>query len=358
MNIGELFVTLGITGAPKVKKDLNSVGAEMRGLTKRGLAVFTAIAGISYGLKQLSSAATNSGNRLTKFSNLTGLSAEKLQAWQYIARQSGVAADEVTANVESISSAISDMIKTGQFSGEFLRIAEITNIDPSKLEDTFYILEKFREFTKSGLPVGQVNSILQPFLSQDLIQALRSNDMTIDQVPKSALMSSGAAKRLQGLQIAGANLQNKLENSVAKVLAEVGPELIRKLNALIPVLTDLTKAVLLSIGNFAEFASDPGGQIKNAATGLMEPGVWKQIFEDALPWTTAKLREFSAPELADRWSREIQNMQTGATDTHITINQTNHGVSARDANTIGEKTAGAVRKVPTLQQLKTQKAVN
>lgn len=275
MNIAELFVTIGLKGGSKTKKDLDGVGQGLVGVSKKGLAAFTALAGISYGLSQLTRNALNSGNGLTKFQNFTGQSLETLQKWQYIAQQSGVSAEEMAGSVQQLAGSLAEMRKTGQFSGEFLRISELTNIDPSKLNDTFYILEKFREFTRSGLPTDMVNNLLGSFVSPDVIQMLRTNNMTPDQVPKGAILSSGSSKNLQDFLVAVTNLQNKIENSFAKILADknIGPRLIKLLDALIPALEKLTRAVLLTINDTLEFWTDPKTSVAQVFSDLFDPEI-------------------------------------------------------------------------------------
>jgi len=352
VNIAELFVTIGLNGNKKTEKDLNKVGNEMKGLSKRALGLFTAIAGISYGLTALSKNAFGTGVGLTKFSNLTGQSVETLQRWQYILRQSSVSAEEVTQNVQQIAQAMAEMTRTGNFSGEFLRIAEITNIDPSKLEDTFYLLEKFREFTRSGLPTSQINSILGTLLSQDVIQGLRTNDMTLDQVPKSAITSDRQAKSLQQAMVRFDNFQKNLEKSVGSVLAKVGPKLATALENLVPVIARLTETILNFLTRFAQFFGQNNGNqsLDQALSKYKDKETsWMDFFLGPQYESVGNLQDIHRRNFPQGY-----NSKGSESVNSITINQTNNGVSGKDAGAIAQKTSQAVQRAASMQQLKTQ----
>lgn len=348
MNIGNLFVRLGVVGGDKAKKQIDTTSSGMVGLSKKSLTAIAALAGVSYGFKTLYDRSLRLGTGLTKFSNYTGMSSQELQRWQYIAKQSGVSAEEMTSSISGLQDAIGKMHIEGEIPKFLQMIGRYVEIDNTKLEDTYYLLSKLQEFSRLDLSprdTAIANQLLGEFISPEVIGMLRSTRLTPDMVPQSALLSDGEAKRLQEVQAAGARVQQQLEVAMAKLVNQVGPDLIKNFERLIPEIIKLTKTVSDALNNIMKFFADPKGQVEQLGEGLTDKWFWKQLFEDLMPWTSSQLNKFQESGgvrgLQDRMS---QNIQRSKGETNIILNQTNNGVSTRDASYIANRTLGIMPK--------------
>jgi hypothetical protein len=106
VNIAELFVNLGITGADKTVGALTSVKKGLGEVSSMSLEAKAAILAAVYGLERMMSASGMAGTNLTNFTSLTGLSTKALQQWQYGMVTAGGTADEMTTNIMAIQKAV------------------------------------------------------------------------------------------------------------------------------------------------------------------------------------------------------------------------------------------------------------
>src|SRR5271165_1706586 len=144
MKAGELFVNLGIKGSDKAVESLKSVRENLKSITSTSLETKAGILGVMYALQQFTAQSNNVGMGLKQFENLTELSGDTLQRWQYIMRQVGVSTDETTNTISGLQKKLGELIlsKSGIES-----LAAITNkigaVDFERLKkgDAFYFLD-------------------------------------------------------------------------------------------------------------------------------------------------------------------------------------------------------------------------
>src|SRR5690242_718040 len=97
-----------------------------------------------YGLHEFTGAAGERGMELSKFANFTGLSADKLQRWQYAMKMSGVEAKDVEQSIKGLQSSMLKMsIGEGAPKG-MQRLSEMLKggLDKSKWTDAMYMMDK------------------------------------------------------------------------------------------------------------------------------------------------------------------------------------------------------------------------
>jgi len=110
MEIAELFVRLGVKGASETKTALTSTKNTLGEVSTSALAAKAAIVATIYAVERLMSTSANAGNGLQQFSDLTGLSAEQLQRYQFAARQAGATNENLTSSIKGVQSAITNML--------------------------------------------------------------------------------------------------------------------------------------------------------------------------------------------------------------------------------------------------------
>lgn len=350
MQVGSLFVTLGIAGGKKAEKDLNKVGQEVQGLSKKAFAAIATLAGVSFGFKMLYDAALRSGVGMSKFSNFTKLSTKELQQWQWAAEKTGVSAEEVEGNVRALQSSIASMASTGAFTPEFYKFAnEAGDFDDSRKEDPFYILKKVDDFLrKSQLPVGEQNRILGSLgLSEGMIGDRRNpNRRNPENAPAYAIRSEGRINSLANMSASISSLQKQIQNMFEGVLLKFGPQLIKAFQEAMPVLKELTIAVTRLATYILQLISDPKAKVKEAAETTKE--FWDFISDS------------NKTSMMDRYRDAIGSSVAGAlgfvgeqtSDIIINFNQTNNGVSGKDGNAIAAKGIEGMNKkvIPQIQK--------
>lgn len=252
MRAGELFVNLGIKGADKAVSALVSVKAGVGQVAEAGLATKAVIAGLIYEFEQLTASSNAYGMSLTQFNNITGQSAEKLQRWQYLMRQSGISAEETTSNVEGLQKAMTQIIMNNGNPRGMTAVREKlgNDFDPTRIREMFYMLDRLREYARRTKDVpGESNDILGSFnLTPGFIGAVRTSEVDLDKISPSKLYSAKEQQALTQMSVGWANLGDQIEKSVGRLNVQFGPDLLHDLTifttqvlALVKAMADLVK---------------------------------------------------------------------------------------------------------------------
>lgn len=371
MNIGSLFVLLGVKGADKTQKQIKGVRDDMISVSKSGLGAIAAIAGVSYGLKGLYDASLRSGVGLQKFANFTGESIDKLQRWQYMGRQFNVANEEMAASIQGIQAAMDTARIEGEFPKTLARMGEfVQDLDPSRVQDTFYMLEKFQKLAQSGADRSIVRDILGQYMSPDMIGFLSQNKLTADMVPGSAVMSAGQAKGLSNLKASMSNVQHQLEMAMVKLANEVGPSLIKQFQEAIPAIVNLTKELAAFLGWMMKGLNKFDNQVKDPESEtnkfldtarwliLGRPGEFRRkvLGDESVPTegTEGLLAPGMLKSMADNLSNEIAVATSANGGNTFIVNQTNNGITARDSNMIAGRTTDAMTRAASKTNAQTK----
>lgn len=222
MNIAEFFINIGIKGDSKTNKALKDTKSNLDDVKSTSLEAKAALIAILYGMEQIMSNAAQRGMELQQFGNLTGLSADKLQRWQYMARQSGESAEDMAGSIKNVQNAMTNML-LGKGAPEGLGVlAKTVGFDSSKARDTFYVMDKLREYARTA-PPDMGNHILKSFgLSDDAIQTMRTSKVELDKIKPSQIYSSSEIAQLAKVQVAWANLWNTMKMFSGRLTAQFG----------------------------------------------------------------------------------------------------------------------------------------
>lgn len=234
MKIAELFIQLGVKGADKAAGALSGMRGTLKDVTSTSLEAKAAIIGVMYGLERLMSASGQMGTNLTQFNNLTGLSADNLQRWQYLALKSGESADEMAGSIQGVQNAMTKMLLGQGAPTGITALANTIGFDTSRARDTFYVMDKLREYAQRTKNIPDVaNEILKSFgLSDKTIQALRTSTVDLTKVDPSHMYTSAQRAKLNDVNIGWTMLGDKIEHSFGKLNAKFGPKLISDISRL------------------------------------------------------------------------------------------------------------------------------
>lgn len=268
MKIAELFIQLGVKGADQTTSALKDVKSSMIDI---GIATSAAVAAVSaaiYSFKQLSAQSNEAGKDLHQFEVFTGLSADRLQRWQYLALKSGVSAQQMAQDFKAVQGVISQMV-LGKGRPEGLgALINTVGFDVRRARDTEYVLNKLREYAQKTKGLPESNKILASFgLSNDVIQALKSSTLDLEKVSLNHRYAPGEIQALNSMAIAWSNLGDKVEHAIGRMNVRFGPSLLRDLTKL----TDSILGLVTALGGLAEKLQILKGvaALTNLTTGLV-----------------------------------------------------------------------------------------
>lgn len=243
MNVGELFVNLGIRGADKTVGAISSVKKGLGETASVSLEAKAAIVGAMYALERLFSLSGKTGTGLTNFTAVTGHSAIQLQQWQHAARQAGVANEEFTGSIKAVQGAMTSML-LGKGAPEGLAmVASKVGFDAKKARDSFYVLEQLQKFARQAPPdVG--NAVLKSFgISEGVIAAMRRNMFRPGVMNQAPLYSQNQIAALDRANIGWSNLSTKIEMAIGKFNARHGQQIVKDISAIVDVVIRLAEAL-------------------------------------------------------------------------------------------------------------------
>lgn len=170
MNIGELFVTLGVKG--KGIGTLRDVAKMVAELPVDAAAAIAGMAGISLELGKMAEEAMATSVAFQSFSNQTGLSWQELQRWQLIAEQANVSVQTVSTSVSTLERNLAE-IRLGRGN---IAPFQMLGIGVGPGANAFTVLEQIRQKIKGLNPATATNLISQMGLSPDMMNVLRLTD--------------------------------------------------------------------------------------------------------------------------------------------------------------------------------------
>lgn len=284
MTVGELFVNIGVKGAEKSVGAIEGVRKGMKEVESTSLAAKAGILGVLYGLQQLMSKSADAGNGLKQFSDFTGLSNQKLQQWQYAARQFGVSSEEIVSSTKAVQNAMSNMLLGKGAPEGMAMLANKVGFDPKKARDTFYVMEQLQKFAQK-VPADVGNNMMKSFgLSEGTILAMRKNAFNPAAMAKAPTYNEGEINKLQKVDVAWANLGQKIQMAMGHLNAKHGLGLVGDIEKLVPSIIHLIEAFTLLSEKLQLFKG----------IGLIFEG-WKNIF-DGIGGTVDKISKFAGSD--------------------------------------------------------------
>jgi hypothetical protein len=172
LNIGELFVTLGVKG--QGLGTLKDVAKTFANLPVDAAAAIAGMAGISLELGKMAEEAMHTAVAFQMFSNQTGLSWQQLQRWQIVAEQANVSAESVATSISTLERNLAE-IRLGRGN-----IAPFQMLGISPQQNAFAVLEQLRKRIQGLNPATATNMITQMGLSPDMINVLKLTDQQFE----------------------------------------------------------------------------------------------------------------------------------------------------------------------------------
>ena len=238
MDIGELFIKLGVKGTEKTIGAFQDLELHLKDAASLSLEAKAGILGAMYALEQMFAKSGAAGTGLTNFNALTGESVKTLQQYQYAARQVGVSNEETTGTFKGLQDSMSK-IKLGQgapkgFGQVAMLTGGITAADVDKfMKNPELLLQRLQDYAQKEKRVGIRNEALKSFgLSDNMIAAVSRKAFTPNVLNKAPTYSDGEVKQLDKANIAWSNLGNKIEMAIGHFNAAHGGQLVKDISML------------------------------------------------------------------------------------------------------------------------------
>lgn len=296
MQIGELFVKLGVKGEQTVKSALKSAKTGMSDLGSTSLATKATIIGALYALEEMTRASNAMGRELSQFHAFTGQSAEMLQRWQYAGRQVGATAEEVAGSIQNAASAMQKLQTTGQMpAGMTLMTQYLGDFDVERAtRDVFYLEDQLQRFARdSRVPIGVANEALLSFgQSPGMIAAMRKNAFRPEILSRAPIYTQAQAEALTKMNAQWGNLFQNWEMMVGRLNLRHGGQLVKDLTKLSGAFERLVNALATASEKLRVFEGI-GAVFKEITTDVTVLTGFLDLFTGK---TTAK-------ELGDRFAK-------------------------------------------------------
>lgn len=232
MQVGELFVTLGVKGHEKTLGTLQSTKKGMENIASTSLEAKAALVGAFYALERLFAASGRAGTDLSNFNATMGVSAQTLQQYQYAARQVGLSNQEVEGSFKALQSTMTKTLMGEGAPKGLARVAQLTgNMTAQDIkrfaEQPQLLIQKLQEYAQKETNAGLRNEVLKSFgVSDGMIAALTRKAFRPEVLSKAPTYSDGEVKSLDRVNAKWANLGDKIEKSIGHFNAKHGDELV------------------------------------------------------------------------------------------------------------------------------------
>lgn len=234
MNVAELFVNIGITGAEKVGGALQTVGSFLTDVSGKGLAAKASILGAVYALERFTEAGGRYGNTLLNLQTYTGESTKYLQQLREAFRQSGVDAEEADGSFQGLQRSMAEMALTGQAPKGLVTIFSDVGGEISKAQDIAYTIGKIFEFARKhkgdAKSIGILNDLMESMgVSQGFVVTAKTFQGEIGKITKN-VMGDDQLEALKKVHLEWSNFFKDLEMFNSRLTAGWGRPFIKFLD--------------------------------------------------------------------------------------------------------------------------------
>lgn len=253
MQVGELFVSLGVKGSDKTVQAFTQVQSGLGKMQSMSLETKAALIGAFYAFQQLVSASNQLGTNLKNTSSLLGIDVKTLQEYGFAAQMVGSNLQEMEGALKGIQSQFAKLrLNEGapKWLGEIARVTG-KNIDASQIEnfkknpqDFIQLLQRYAGLEKDE---AKRNEVLSQFVGSDslksgLVQGI-FNKKTFQEADKF-IYSKSQIDALDSIRREWTKLGIEIERSIGGFNAKYGKQLIGDIREITHSVLQLIEAFL------------------------------------------------------------------------------------------------------------------
>lgn len=250
MKVGELFLDLGVEGSEKTLGLITGVKGGLQSTASEGLAAKAAIVGAMYALQSLFSTSNKTGNDLSNFNSLLGVSTKTLQQYQYAARQVGISNSEMEGTFKGLQSTMTKVLMGESAPKGLAQVAQLTgDIDMEDIQafanKPELLIQRLQQYAQLEKNVGLRNEVLKSFgIGDGVMAGLTRNAFTSDVLSRAPTYSDSDIKNLDKANAAWSNLGTTIEMAVGKFNAKHGGELVKDITLITEKVIKLSESFI------------------------------------------------------------------------------------------------------------------
>lgn len=244
MKIGELIMELGFQSD---MTELNDFIGAIGKLDMTSLMAATGLGGLYEVTKMVMGIATDTAMEMNKFGVITGMSSQKMKAWENAAQKAGTAGGSLTSAIKNIQM-IQTLMKRGVVNQDFLAALNLLNTvgaDVDPYDDMFTILEKMRAVW-GDIADGSKRDILNLMgANEELSLFLSASEDIYELRNKSAVANQADVEKL----VHTWSQIKDIATNFGTVMTKAGAEMATVLNPVLELVNSIF-AVMSKIDNF------------------------------------------------------------------------------------------------------------
>lgn len=224
MNVGELFVSLGVKGSEKTIQAFTSVKTSLGDMKSMSLETKAAIIGAVYALERLTSTSNKLGSTLTNTSALLGIPIKTLQQYSNAAELAGASSQDMLNTLGQIQSKMKSMNLNEGVPKWMGRLSEKTgfNFTGQNVEDFANHPDRFiqllQSYAQKEKDVPWRNEVLKQFVGSQAIDSAivrgKFNSKNLNKIP---MLNDGEVKNLNSNREKFTEIALKLQRDFDKL---------------------------------------------------------------------------------------------------------------------------------------------
>jgi hypothetical protein len=247
LNIGELFLNLGIKGTEKTIGAVQGVSKGLGEVKSMSLEAKAAIIAAIYSLERMMSAAGKTGTSLSLFSATTGMSSQMMERFKFAAQQVGVVGDEVETSMKGVQDKMVGFLR-GEGAPKGLEMfrnymhsigKEVNESDLLNIPKMFMDIQ---DFSRSGPPELLKDLTTSLGITENTFAAMTKNAFRPDVMDRAPVHSDKQVDTLNKVDVAWANLGTKVKFAFDALTSKHGLPIINDISKLTEKVFDMISA--------------------------------------------------------------------------------------------------------------------
>lgn len=249
MNVGELFVSLGIKGSEKTLGAIANTRQGLKDIASTSLETKAALVGVAYAVERLFASSGRVGTGLTNFAATTGVATKTLQEYQYAARQAGASNEEVEGTFKALQSTMLDIYTGKGLPADYGRLTQVLgSVDIASdiekyMKNPELLMQKLNDYArKETNPVWRKRTLGSFGVSEGVQNAMVREKFRPEILKQAPTYNDKEIANLDRANIAWSNLGTKIEMAIGHFNALHGGQLVTDLSKIVTEVIKLAEA--------------------------------------------------------------------------------------------------------------------
>lgn len=276
MNIGSLFVELGVKGGKSSNNILKGVRSNLRDAALIANQTVSLFNQLYSGIRNLSEGSSKYATDLKIVSDNLDISTDRLQRWDYAAKLAGASGGEIFRSMQSLQKVLINFKDTGEAPKYFqMLFQEISKVDSAFdsnrfLNDIDYAMQELNKIASSGTikDVARLNEAFQGLgFSPTMINFLKNYRGNLNSISKDLLITKEDISALDQVRKGWVEIDQTVQKTFTGVARLFDDKFLKSIKELVVSLGELVKA-LVAIAKEYKVVETAANLVKNTASNL------------------------------------------------------------------------------------------